>query len=109
MGASNPTAKGLLRIFQTILDERRRQDDTHGFFDYQDGTGRFDQKERAEYAKRFCDLLAHNGTVTWGDLLSEEVAEVMAESDAALLRTELIQVAALAIKWIQAIDQRGQK
>lgn len=107
MSAADGTTKGLLRIFQNVMDERYRQDRLHGFVDYPDGTGRHDQQERAEDAKRYCDILLQNGVLTWGDLLVEEVAEVMAENDSAFLREELIQVAALAIKWVQAIDRRG--
>ena len=40
-------------------------------------------------------------------LLREEIAEVFVESDADRLREELIQVAALAVSWVEKIDARG--
>ena len=39
-------------------------------------------------------------------LVREEVAEAFAESDPARLREELIQVAALAVSWVEKIDAR---
>jgi hypothetical protein len=47
-----------------------------------------------------------DGTVTWWQILREEVFEASAEDDPAALRTELIQVAAVALKWIAALDVR---
>ena len=41
------------------------------------------------------------------DILAEEVAEVYAESDPDRLRAELIQVAAVCVQWIEAIDGRS--
>jgi hypothetical protein len=34
------------------------------------------------------------------------VAEALAEDDPTLLRAELIQVAAVAVAWVEAIDRR---
>lgn len=45
-----------------------------------------------------------DGTVTWRDILSEEVFEAYAESDPEKLRAELIQVAAVAVKMVDALD-----
>jgi hypothetical protein len=36
----------------------------------------------------------------------EEVREAMAESDPAKLRVELVQVAAVSVAWIEALDRR---
>jgi hypothetical protein len=41
---------------------------------------------------------------TWRLVLAEEVAEAFAETDPARLREELIQVAATAVRWVEAID-----
>jgi hypothetical protein len=40
-------------------------------------------------------------------ILREEVYEAFAEEDPAALRTELIQVAAVAATWVDAIDRRA--
>lgn len=56
------------------------------------------------------DMKAHSqneggdGTVTWWHILREEVFEAAAESDRAALRDELIQVAAVAVKMVDALD-----
>lgn len=41
-------------------------------------------------------------------VLLEEVFEALAEDDDAALRGELIQVAAVAAKWVQIIDERAE-
>jgi len=43
---------------------------------------------------------------TWASILAEEVGEAMTEDDPAQLRAELVQVAAVAVAWIEAIDMR---
>jgi len=45
-----------------------------------------------------------DGTVTWVDILLEEVAESFAEDDPGRVREEMVQVAAVAFKIIAAID-----
>lgn len=46
---------------------------------------------------------------TWADVAGEEFWEVMAEADPAKLRAELIQLAAVAVCWVEAIDRREQE
>ena len=57
-------------------------------------------------AKKATDDAANHGTVTWADILLEEVFEALAESDPDKVRTELVQVAAVAAQWVEAIDRR---
>lgn len=45
-----------------------------------------------------------DGTVTWWHILREEVFEAAAEGDPAKLRAELVQVATVAVKMIDALD-----
>jgi hypothetical protein len=45
--------------------------------------------------------------VTWLNLLREEIAEAFACSETSCLRTELVQVAAVAVSWIEALDARS--
>jgi len=47
-----------------------------------------------------------DGTVTWADILLEEVAESFAEDTPTRVREEMVQVAAVAFKIIAAIDAR---
>lgn len=50
-----------------------------------------------------------DGTITWWHILREEVFEAAAEDDTAKLRAELVQVAAVALKMIDAIDHGGDR
>ena len=49
---------------------------------------------------------APHGHTAWDGVLLEEVYEALAEADPAKLRAELIQVAAVAAAWVEAIDRR---
>jgi hypothetical protein len=44
----------------------------------------------------------------WALVLLEEVLEALAEDNEDRLREELVQVAAVAVRWAGAIDQRGK-
>jgi len=65
-------------------------------------------------AKAECDGAAEIGQCTWAHILVEEVAEAIeaaCESQQGrmsvdALRAELVQVAAVAVSWIEAIDRR---
>ena len=64
-----------------------------------------------ERAERDCGRTqpATGGPCTaWDGVLLEEVYEALAEEDPAKLRAELIQVAAVAQAWAEAIDRRTQ-
>jgi len=62
-----------------------------------------------KYAKQTTDEHAAAGVVTFADILLEEVFEALAEEDPAKLRAELIQVAAVATQWVEAIDRKATK
>jgi len=66
----------------------------------------------ANRARYLCDTAKKRGETTWSGILVEEIAEAveaasMANYDA--LRTELIQVAAVAIAWLEALDRRAAR
>lgn len=94
-------------VLHAIHEERERQDikfpDQR---DLLDGTGGERARSVAATAKAQCDDATAAKRVTWKDVLREEYAEAVAEEDPAKLRAELIQVAAVCIKWIEAIDKR---
>lgn len=92
-----------------VLAERRRQTKMHGVQTLPDGTGDSASRVSRDVAQMLCDKATMNGTLTWRDILREEVSEVFAESDRAALRLELIQVAAVAVQWVEAIDREGEK
>lgn len=89
-----------------ILAERRRQDDKWGEQNHPNGTGGTQQIQDAAFAREYTDHLFGQGNGTWQAILNEEVTEAYAESDPAKLREELIQVAAVAVAWVEAIDRR---
>ena len=90
-----------------IVHERIRQDELWGEQNHLDGTGSPLWKSQAEFAKRYNRRRVANGRITWLHILEEEFYEAMAETDPAKLREELVQVAAVAVNWIEAIDRRG--
>jgi hypothetical protein len=71
-----------------------------------DGTGGGFATAAAARAKLLTDYHAADGTVTWLDVLKEEVQEAFAETEWWRLRAELIQVAAMAVRWIEDGDSR---
>jgi hypothetical protein len=94
-------------IAAEFLAEVSRSVRKHGTTDVgiPDGTGEI-WAENATMAKALTDSHAADGTLTWVDILREEVFEAFAETDPALLRAELVQVGAMAAKWIESIDGR---
>jgi len=96
-----------IEVGYDVHDERRSQNAKWGEQDHPNGTdGRDQNVHNANTAKWLTDAHAKAGTVTWRDILDEEVQEAFAEFDPRKLRTELIQVAAVAQAWVEAIDRR---
>ena len=107
-------------VLVEIDAERDRQDKKWGEQNHPDGTGinwvnqitpAFGWKDNAsehtaDLAKLLTNRAARMGKGTWLNILLEEVAEAFAETDTDKLRSELIQVAAVAAQWVEAIDRR---
>jgi 8-oxo-dGTP pyrophosphatase MutT (NUDIX family) len=98
-------AAPLTRVLAGIAGERQAQDARWGIQEFPDGTSAA-LAPAAELAKEQVGRAYQAGGLTWREILAEEVAEAFAETDPELLRAELVQVAAVAAKWIQAIDRR---
>lgn len=104
-------------VLEEVFEERRRQDAKWGEQNWPDGTGYEGYggaalallEEHRDLLRKACDAAYANGTLTWKHIFDEEVAEALAEKDPANLRTELLQVAAVAVAWVGAIDRRGGK
>ena len=94
-------------ILPEIAAERARQDAKWGEQNHPDGTGNAGDAHVARLAKSWCDNAAKRGALTYRHILDEEVQEAFAESDPAKLRAELVQVAAVAVAWIECIDRRS--
>jgi hypothetical protein len=104
---------GMLKVLNEIEDERDRQDEKWGEQNHPDRdplenhhveTGLY-----AFRAQRWKDInadRADKGRIGWDGILLEEVYEAISEVDPAKLRAELIQVAAVAAAWVDAIDRR---
>jgi hypothetical protein len=97
------------RILAEVSAERVRQVARWGEQNHPDGTSA-DEKDTLirDIYRAAADSAAEHGTLTWRDILREEVYEAFAEKDHAALREELVQVAAVAAAWIEDIDRRPQ-
>ena len=101
-------------MLDEVAADCARQDAKWGQQNHPDGTGTdaevvplWQGEDFAEWAKTATDAAAVAGDVTWRHILLEEVAEAFAESDETKLRTELVQAAAVASQWVEAIDRRS--
>jgi hypothetical protein len=92
-------------VLRHVAAERALQDARWGEQNHPDGTG--GNQAAADLARRVCQQAADAGQLTWRQVLDEEVQEAFAEAGPGRLRTELVQVAAVAVAWIESIDRRG--
>lgn len=97
---------GQTGVLAEIAVERHRQDEKWGEQNHPDGTGGSVMQGFATEQRARTQFLAGLGGVSWRDILLEEVYEAMAEEEPAKLRAELVQVAAVAVAWAEAIDRR---
>lgn len=81
--------------------ERARQQALWGEQNHPDGTGGYFDDTNAKVARAACDLAFRRRHI-----LEEEVAEAYAETDPERLTSELVQVAAVALAWVEAIQRR---
>lgn len=95
------------KVIHEVYAERVAQEEKWGEQNHEDGTGFAYLKAQADKARRECDAAAAAGRVTWRLILREEYREALAAPSVAELRAELVQVAAVAVAWIEAIDRRG--
>lgn len=119
-------ADKVVSVLGEVAVERARQDAKWGQQDHPDGTGparnitvpeaSFDWRLEtspyyrahvlADWFRKVCQANTPDRD-NWCDILLEEVFEAMAEAEPQRLRTELIQVAAVATQWVEAIDRRS--
>lgn len=92
-------------VLADVWQERDRQDERWGQQNHPDGT-HVRWRQKADLMKSLNTEFAQSGAITWMDILEEEFWEAMGETDPKALRDELIQVAAVAVAWIEAIDRR---
>lgn len=112
-------------VLTEVADERARQDAKWGEQNHPDvdhvlmtREGGASPARMAEHyelptagrAKFLCDQAADFGQVTYAHILIEEVAEVVEAATRASvteLRAELIQVAAVAVAWVEKLDREA--
>lgn len=108
----------LMWVLTEVVTERDRQDTRWGEQNHQDTRYVHDEHNVAE--RRMAVLRTKTARenytagvlaekINWSDILNEEVCEALEEAAfkrEERLREELIQVAAVAVAWIQAIDRR---
>jgi hypothetical protein len=94
-------------VLADVQAERERQDAKWGEQNHPDGTGLPVYQHSARRYRDHADRAAASGVLAWRDVLLKEVHEALAEADPAKLRAELVQVAAVAVAWIAAIDRRA--
>ena len=97
------------RIGGEVARERLRQFERFGEQNHPDGTGGDDAEFLAYCAREAYENHRQAGSLTWLDVLREETEEVAAATDEAELRAELVQVAAVAVAWVEAIDRRRRQ
>lgn len=104
---NRPSLAPLLSIFElSVVAERYRQLRKWGVQHHPDGTGSGYDKHFAHATRNACNVAARDGSLTWRHILAEEVYEAFAESEYEPLRNELIQVAAVALAWVEDLDSR---
>lgn len=106
------TPKPMLRVLGAVRLERAAQDGKWGEQNHPDGIGDgatlfgigFDRW--AHVLREAVDRHAREHRTAWALILLEEVFEALAEDDPVKVRAELVQVAAIAAAWVEAIDRR---
>lgn len=95
-------------VLAEVAAERRRQDARWGQQDHDNGTGGV-FRANADLARERCQSAFKDGDGTWQNILEKKFWEACAESDPKALRVELIQVAAVAVAWVEAIDRAAEQ
>lgn len=102
----------LSHAMQAVRAERLRQMVLWGHVVHPDGCGREDLHAAnmhipsLQMMRRLWERESRRGGITFAWILLGEVVEALTEEDPARLREELVQVAAVAVRWIEALDQR---
>ena len=113
-----------LRVLGDVAQERVRQRARYGRKqDLEDGTGpgvrwlrntsaHLDllnaEQIQVQLRREYEAYEAQHGEPTWMHLVREEIAEAFQEEHPVRLREELLQVAALAVSWVEALDARSE-
>lgn len=100
------------RVLSQVAEERRRQDEKWGPQDHPLVGGPFPEARRSQWArqadfwKKANDARVISGQTGFDGILLEEVYEALCEEEYDKARAELVQVAAVAVGMIEAIDRK---
>lgn len=97
------------KVLEEVRAERERQDARFGVQDWPSWTTSAIDAREVHIVRDMYGWAVEEGRLTWREILDEEVAEVYAARTDEEKRRELVQVAAVAVAEIQAIDRRGRK
>lgn len=104
--AIGPLADATDLILAEVRRERERQDLKWGQQNHPDGTGGQFKSAHVRFIREACERAFAEGRGTWWHVLQEEVAEAFGEESPDKLRAELVQLAAVAVAWIECLDRR---
>lgn len=95
------------KVLDLVYAERLRQVKKWGIQNHPDGTGRglYDTRT-ADAARLACDTAFAEGHCTWQHILQEEFFEAIETTNVDDLKKELVQVAAVVVAWVEAINRR---
>lgn len=101
-----------MKVLKDVLLERFNQftkwgEQNHPSFPAEVLNHREDWKKMEDFARRICDAATKAGTLSWMDILNEELHEAYAADNNERLREELVQLAAVAVAWIDSLDRGG--
>lgn len=103
-------------IVDEVLNERRKQENKWGVQDHpsvresKTGHGRcgLHGMVSEETAKQLCEYNSKRGTLAWGHIAVEELAEAISAPGDMSRREELVQLAAVIVAWIENIDRNTE-
>jgi hypothetical protein len=108
-GMTAEQADAMWGVLTEVEHERFEQHAKWGEQNHANGTGcdrRLDIFAlNPDLTRERCERAFKDGAGTYAHILVEEVAEALAESDPAKLRAELLQIAAVAVQWIEKLDR----
>jgi len=93
-------------VLRDVLDERAYQHGKWGKQEHPNGTSEVKYTGMMQMAQAMCNKRADDGSITWFDILQEEFYEAASCEIKEDLRAELIQVAAVAVAWIEMLDEQ---
>lgn len=89
-----------------VLQEMQKQNDRFGEQNHKDGTCPKAYYRNLTDCRYFNQEAVKRNDLSWKLILEEEVLEAFCETDPQRLQEELVQIAAVAMQWCEAIKRR---